>query len=197
MFDYMAGVRRIPISLAVELWGTGDGDDKGCFDLFNPPSKDLATELARLRPLYDVLFHRLAFTSPPPLSVAPESTSKPQPNRASPVAWLGIRRLLPVAAAACFFLVSNGHGENTTGFRGALLLTMCKRTVACGRSALGANPRSCAPFLDLRRCLYTPRMLMSLQWKYRGTVAVALGRVCTAVAPLSVRCVRTTRTTRL
>ena len=40
-FDYMAGVRKVPFSLAVELWGIGDYKGAMCFDLFNPKSHQL------------------------------------------------------------------------------------------------------------------------------------------------------------
>ena len=58
--DYMAGVKQvlffswtvrltvgwmgllqIPFSLAIEMWGEGDGNGVQCFDLFNPSGKDL------------------------------------------------------------------------------------------------------------------------------------------------------------
>lgn len=41
MFDYMAGVRHVPVSMAVELWGRGDQPGLVCFDLFNPQSRKL------------------------------------------------------------------------------------------------------------------------------------------------------------
>ncbi|KAK3596488.1 hypothetical protein CHS0354_007394 [Potamilus streckersoni] len=41
IFDYMAGVRKIPFSLAIELWGPFQHIGPSCFDLFNPPSYNL------------------------------------------------------------------------------------------------------------------------------------------------------------
>jgi hypothetical protein len=35
------GLLQIPFSLAIEMWGEGDSSDVECFDLFNPPGKDL------------------------------------------------------------------------------------------------------------------------------------------------------------
>ena len=36
-----ASAQKIPISLAIEMWGTGDINGKRCFDLFNPTSEML------------------------------------------------------------------------------------------------------------------------------------------------------------
>ncbi|CAD5123335.1 DgyrCDS11691 [Dimorphilus gyrociliatus] len=49
IFDYMAGKKNIPFSLAIELWGNGIGE---CFDLFNPPSGKLKEEINALKPLF-------------------------------------------------------------------------------------------------------------------------------------------------
>nr|XP_054758750.1 carboxypeptidase A1-like isoform X1 [Lytechinus pictus] len=56
IYDYMAGVKKIPFSLNVEMWGEGDIDNKQCFDLFNPPNEKLAASLEDSMPLYDALF---------------------------------------------------------------------------------------------------------------------------------------------
>ncbi|KAJ8308626.1 hypothetical protein KUTeg_013500, partial [Tegillarca granosa] len=55
IFDYMAGVRKIPFSYTIELWGL---NHKGpsCFDLFNPRSEDLQNVLKEIHPLYASLF---------------------------------------------------------------------------------------------------------------------------------------------
>eukprot|EP00051_Salpingoeca_urceolata_P026544 m.477695 g.477695 ORF g.477695 m.477695 type:complete len:394 (-) comp20921_c0_seq1:357-1538(-) len=64
VFDYMAGVQKIPVALAVELWGTGDGPDRHCFDLFNPAAHDLEEVVASLIPLLRVfVFDVLAVKS--------------------------------------------------------------------------------------------------------------------------------------
>lgn len=55
IFDFMAGIRKIPFSFTVELWGqkhTGSS----CFDLFNPPSEELQEVLETIHPLYEKLF---------------------------------------------------------------------------------------------------------------------------------------------
>lgn len=49
IFDYMAGMQKVPFSLAIELWGNGFGE---CFDLFNPRSNDLKREIITLEPLF-------------------------------------------------------------------------------------------------------------------------------------------------
>ncbi|XP_062569878.1 carboxypeptidase A5-like [Saccostrea cucullata] len=51
IFDYMAGVKKIPFSFTVELWGR---QHKGpsCFDLFNPESQNLKEVVSSLHPLY-------------------------------------------------------------------------------------------------------------------------------------------------
>lgn len=56
VFDYMAGIRKIPFSYAIELWGEGDKPGMQCFDLFNPPSDKLEENLAKVHPLYEQLF---------------------------------------------------------------------------------------------------------------------------------------------
>ncbi|CAH1792837.1 unnamed protein product [Owenia fusiformis] len=56
LFDYMAGVRKIPYSLAIELWGGGDTKDSKCFDLFNPPSAQLKRVLIKIHKVYESLF---------------------------------------------------------------------------------------------------------------------------------------------
>ncbi|XP_030855216.1 carboxypeptidase A1 isoform X1 [Strongylocentrotus purpuratus] len=59
IYDYMAGVKKIPYSLNVEMWGEGDVDNKQCFDLFNPPNEKLVASLDDSMPLYDALFTHL------------------------------------------------------------------------------------------------------------------------------------------
>jgi len=99
MFDYMAGVRHIPISLAVELWGSGDGHDKGCFDLFNPPSDRLGREIAAVRPLYDILFRKLPWHVAPPAEES--ATWQPIPGlRVDSLLSDGRVRLWPLLAVA-------------------------------------------------------------------------------------------------
>ena len=56
IFDYMAGVKKIPFSLAIELWGIGDHKGAKCFDLFNPPNHALKTSVMEIHPIYEVLF---------------------------------------------------------------------------------------------------------------------------------------------
>ncbi|XP_064622834.1 carboxypeptidase O-like [Lineus longissimus] len=56
VFDYMAGKRKIPFSLAIEMWGDGDLPGTQCFDLFNPRSENLVRDLKEIHPLYDTLF---------------------------------------------------------------------------------------------------------------------------------------------
>nr|XP_002737182.2 PREDICTED: zinc carboxypeptidase A 1-like [Saccoglossus kowalevskii] len=56
IFDYMAGVRQIPFSFAIELWGDGDHNGAKCFDLFNPRNADLQKTLKEVQPIYEVLF---------------------------------------------------------------------------------------------------------------------------------------------
>ncbi|XP_046351212.2 carboxypeptidase A4-like [Haliotis rufescens] len=55
-FDYMAGHRKIPFSLAIELWGSATHVGASCFDQFNPRSEDLKHETAEIHPLYIALF---------------------------------------------------------------------------------------------------------------------------------------------
>ncbi|KAL3872929.1 hypothetical protein ACJMK2_036102 [Sinanodonta woodiana] len=56
IFDYMAGVRKIPFSLAIELWGPFQHSGPSCFDLFNPASYSLKKVLEEIHPLYVTLF---------------------------------------------------------------------------------------------------------------------------------------------
>ncbi|ELT94089.1 hypothetical protein CAPTEDRAFT_227948 [Capitella teleta] len=56
IFDYMAGNRKIPFSLAIELWGEGDREGARCFDLFNPPSEHLHIALRDIHALYQSMF---------------------------------------------------------------------------------------------------------------------------------------------
>ncbi|XP_013379519.1 carboxypeptidase A1 [Lingula anatina] len=56
IFDYMAGVKKVPFSLAIELWGEGDHKGAQCFDLFNPPSHALQDVVETLQPMYKALF---------------------------------------------------------------------------------------------------------------------------------------------
>ncbi|XP_062503246.1 carboxypeptidase O-like isoform X2 [Corticium candelabrum] len=58
-FDYMAGVKQIPFSLAIEMWGEGDGNGVKCFDLFNPSGSDLAEALLTINPIYNVIFQQV------------------------------------------------------------------------------------------------------------------------------------------
>lgn len=55
IYDYMHGVKKIPFSLTIELWGEGDSKDKKCFDLFNPPSEQLQVALEGVMPIYERL----------------------------------------------------------------------------------------------------------------------------------------------
>ncbi|XP_074648839.1 zinc carboxypeptidase-like [Tubulanus polymorphus] len=59
VFDFMAGVRHIPFSYAIEMWGIGDKPNIQCFDLFNPPSFDLRKSLKEMQPIYDTIFEYL------------------------------------------------------------------------------------------------------------------------------------------
>ncbi|XP_076350829.1 carboxypeptidase A2-like isoform X3 [Tachypleus tridentatus] len=59
IFDYMAGIKKIPFSFAVELWGDGDLPEKQCFDLFNPPNKELLRNLEAVHPMCENLFLNL------------------------------------------------------------------------------------------------------------------------------------------
>ncbi|XP_078000698.1 carboxypeptidase A4-like [Glandiceps talaboti] len=56
VFDFMAGVRQIPFSFAIELWGEGDHKGAKCFDLFNPKSESLQKALVEVHPIYETLF---------------------------------------------------------------------------------------------------------------------------------------------
>ncbi|XP_033640756.1 carboxypeptidase A1-like [Asterias rubens] len=56
VFDYMAGVKKIPFSLAIELWGEGNTKNGKCFDLFNPPHQNLQSALESVMPIYETLF---------------------------------------------------------------------------------------------------------------------------------------------
>eukprot|EP00118_Oscarella_pearsei_P002575 m.10928 g.10928 ORF g.10928 m.10928 type:complete len:414 (+) comp22807_c0_seq2:49-1290(+) len=58
-FDYMAGRKNIPFSLAIELWGSGDNVKGSCFDIFNPRSADLQHELNAVFPIYEAFFRFL------------------------------------------------------------------------------------------------------------------------------------------
>ncbi|XP_005102958.1 carboxypeptidase O [Aplysia californica] len=51
-FDFMAGVRKIPFSFAVEMWQHNHHLGKSCFDEFNPQSEALQEELQLIHPLY-------------------------------------------------------------------------------------------------------------------------------------------------
>ncbi|KAI0211736.1 hypothetical protein LSAT2_003412 [Lamellibrachia satsuma] len=55
IFDYMAGVRKIPFSFAIELWGEVWKHAR-CFDLFNPTNENLQAEVEQVHPIYEVLF---------------------------------------------------------------------------------------------------------------------------------------------
>ncbi|KAK3092946.1 hypothetical protein FSP39_009226 [Pinctada imbricata] len=58
IFDYMAGVKKVPFSFAVELWGTNH-NGPSCFDLFNPKSEDLHEVVKTIHPMYAKLFSYL------------------------------------------------------------------------------------------------------------------------------------------
>ncbi|KAL8622849.1 hypothetical protein ACOMHN_026970 [Nucella lapillus] len=55
-FDYMAGVRQIPFSLALEIWENRDHTGRSCFDQFNPHSQRLMEELEAFHPMYVEMF---------------------------------------------------------------------------------------------------------------------------------------------
>lgn len=58
--NFMARVRKIPVSLAVNLWGDGlTSMGKECFSHFNPKSHLLEESLESLLPLYHNLFNHL------------------------------------------------------------------------------------------------------------------------------------------
>ncbi|KAL5008934.1 hypothetical protein ScPMuIL_014515 [Solemya velum] len=60
IFDYMAGQRKVPFSIVIELWGDSEKHKgKSCFDLFNPPSGDLKAVIADIHSLYVTLFSYL------------------------------------------------------------------------------------------------------------------------------------------
>ncbi|CAN7998388.1 unnamed protein product [Ixodes hexagonus] len=58
-FNFMAAVRKIPFSLAVQLWGDGRDLGPDCFAHFNPPSDSLQATLEGLHPLYQKMFLHL------------------------------------------------------------------------------------------------------------------------------------------
>lgn len=58
IFDYMAGVRKVPFSFAIELWGDLK-KQAVCFDLFNPANENLQAEVKQVHPIYEVLFLHL------------------------------------------------------------------------------------------------------------------------------------------
>ncbi|KAK7477454.1 hypothetical protein BaRGS_00031278 [Batillaria attramentaria] len=58
-FDYMAGVRQIPFSLAIEMWENEQHRGRSCFDEFNPHSAHLQKEVEAVHPLYVELFNSL------------------------------------------------------------------------------------------------------------------------------------------
>ncbi|PIK33128.1 putative carboxypeptidase A1 isoform X1 [Apostichopus japonicus] len=55
IYDYMHGVRKIPFSLTIELWGEGDSEENQCFDLFNPTSEKLQGALDDVMPIFESL----------------------------------------------------------------------------------------------------------------------------------------------
>ncbi|XP_041351999.1 zinc carboxypeptidase-like [Gigantopelta aegis] len=55
-FDYMAGVKHIPLTLAIELWGRNNHVGPSCFDQFNPQSEQLQREISDIHPLYVTFF---------------------------------------------------------------------------------------------------------------------------------------------
>ncbi|KAK6180999.1 hypothetical protein SNE40_008948 [Patella caerulea] len=56
IFDYIAGKKQVPISMAIELWGKSNHKGLSCFDQFNPKSRHLKQEVADIHPLYVSLF---------------------------------------------------------------------------------------------------------------------------------------------
>lgn len=56
IFDFMAGIRQVPFTYAVELWGEGDTRDTHCFGVFNPSSKYLKDSVASIHSLYEIFF---------------------------------------------------------------------------------------------------------------------------------------------
>ncbi|XP_052769291.1 carboxypeptidase O-like isoform X1 [Mya arenaria] len=59
VFDYMAGVKHIPFTYAIELWGPERHTTPSCFDLFNPANEQLKTVVEKIYPLYVNFFHYL------------------------------------------------------------------------------------------------------------------------------------------
>ncbi|XP_048736117.2 carboxypeptidase A5-like isoform X2 [Ostrea edulis] len=51
IFDYMAGIKKIPFSFTIELWGK-QHHRPSCFDLFNPENRKLKEVVKSLHPLY-------------------------------------------------------------------------------------------------------------------------------------------------
>lgn len=59
VFDYMAGVRKIPFSYAIELWGPDNHKGASCFDLFNPSNHELQETLEEVSQVYSAFFQYL------------------------------------------------------------------------------------------------------------------------------------------
>ncbi|XP_071962021.1 carboxypeptidase A4-like [Antedon mediterranea] len=57
IFDYMSGIKKIPFSYAMEIWGNGDHKGAQCFDLFNPPNDQLQETVSNLMSLYETIFN--------------------------------------------------------------------------------------------------------------------------------------------
>ena len=57
LFDYVAGVRNIPISICAEMWG--GPYHEACFVQFNPPSSRLAKDLQEMHKFFVSAFEGL------------------------------------------------------------------------------------------------------------------------------------------
>lgn len=69
-FNFMAAVRKIPLSLAVHLWGDGRDLGPDCFAHFNPSSDSLQKVLGSLHPLYQKMFLHLIVWKTKQMSLA-------------------------------------------------------------------------------------------------------------------------------
>ncbi|KAH3844336.1 carboxypeptidase A4-like isoform X2 [Dreissena polymorpha] len=52
IFDFMAGVKNISFSYAIELWGRKFSKSPSCFDLFNPPNDQLEKVVQEIYQVY-------------------------------------------------------------------------------------------------------------------------------------------------
>jgi hypothetical protein len=50
IFDWMAGVMRVPYVICAEIWG--NGQTAPCFEQFNPHHDRLVEDLKRIHPIY-------------------------------------------------------------------------------------------------------------------------------------------------